>query len=396
MIKYANQYIRSAASLIEQYDGTTPFAAFLKQYFKAHPKFGSKDRRYISQLCYTYFRIGKSICCELTEEKIKASFFLCETHAGEWADLFTDEWLAAWSDNLAAKWTFICSVFPGSDPTKLFAWNDELSKDVEAQLFSNAHLVQPDLFLRIRPGKEKMILQKLTDQQIPFQQLSENCLALPNGTKIDAALAVDKDVVVQDFSSQSVAAFFPSVSSSLTASKIWDCCAASGGKSLLAYDTIKNIRLTVSDLRPAILRNLKERFVQAGIKQYDSFVADIADPKFNIHSVNNGAPFKIVICDAPCSGSGTWGRTPEQLHFFSVEKIKEYASLQKKIVANVIPHIEKDGYLLYITCSVFKKENEEVVAFIQNNSAIQLIKMELLKGYDKKADSMFVALFKVA
>jgi 16S rRNA (cytosine967-C5)-methyltransferase len=49
---------------------------------------------------------------------------------------------------------------------------------------------------------------------------------------------------------------------------------------------------------------------------------------------------------------------------------------------------------LYITCSVFKKENEEVVEFIQGNSELELIKMELLKGYDKKADTMFAALFK--
>jgi len=43
---------------------------------------------------------------------------------------------------------------------------------------------------------------------------------------------------------------------------------------------------------------------------------------------------------------------------------------------------------------VFKKENEEVVRFIQEKFHLQLIKMELLKGYNQKADSMFAALFK--
>ena len=51
------------------------------------------------------------------------------------------------------------------------------------------------------------------------------------------------------------------------------------------------------------------------------------------------------------------------------------------------------GSFVYITCSVFKKENEEVVTFIKENFHLKLKQMEVLKGYDKKADSMFVALF---
>jgi len=56
--------------------------------------------------------------------------------------------------------------------------------------------------------------------------------------------------------------------------------------------------------------------------------------------------------------------------------------------------LKKDGWLLYITCSVFKKENEDVVEFMRSNSELELIEMELLKGYEKKADTMFAALFK--
>jgi len=56
--------------------------------------------------------------------------------------------------------------------------------------------------------------------------------------------------------------------------------------------------------------------------------------------------------------------------------------------------LKKNGWLLYITCSVFKKENEDVVEFIRSNSEFELVEMELLKGYEKKADTMFAALFK--
>ena len=48
---------------------------------------------------------------------------------------------------------------------------------------------------------------------------------------------------------------------------------------------------------------------------------------------------------------------------------------------------------IYITCSVFKRENEEVVEFIEQNFRLQVKQIEGLKGYDKKADSMFIAVF---
>ena len=56
--------------------------------------------------------------------------------------------------------------------------------------------------------------------------------------------------------------------------------------------------------------------------------------------------------------------------------------------------LKPGGHLLYITCSVFKKENEENVSFIKENFHFDLIKMEVLKGYDKKADTLFAALLK--
>jgi 16S rRNA (cytosine967-C5)-methyltransferase len=103
-------------------------------------------------------------------------------------------------------------------------------------------------------------------------------------------------------------------------------------------------------------------------------------------------PFDLVICDVPCTGSGTWGRTPEQLFYFNPAEIAQYAALQKKILSGVIPQLKAGAYLLYSTCSVFTKENEEAAGFLKQQFHLRLVKMELLEGYHRKADTMFAAL----
>jgi 16S rRNA (cytosine967-C5)-methyltransferase len=146
----------------------------------------------------------------------------------------------------------------------------------------------------------------------------------------------------------------------------------------------------VSDKRKNILKNLDARFVKAGIKSYNSFIADLSANSFSIDKNS----FDLIIADVPCSGSGTWARTPEQLKFFRQEKIEQYALLQQQIISNVISSLAKGGYMLYITCSVFARENEENVNFIQKNLNLQLIKSDYLKGYQMQADTLFAALFR--
>jgi 16S rRNA (cytosine967-C5)-methyltransferase len=217
--------------------------------------------------------------------------------------------------------------------------------------------------------------------------IDDNSLALPNATKLEDVLEIDTEVIIQDLNSQRTGRFLATLRNDKP--KVWDCCAASGGKSIMAYDINPNIQLTVSDIRESILINLKKRFIRAGIKNYKSFVADLTLDKSGIvHQASD-----IIICDAPCSGSGTWSRTPEQLYFFDESEVERYSTLQRKIVSNVIPHLNRKGSFIYITCSVFKKENEEVVEFIKQIFHLQLKQMEVLKGYDKKADSMFIAVF---
>ena len=150
------------------------------------------------------------------------------------------------------------------------------------------------------------------------------------------------------------------------------------------------IQITVSDVRESILANLKKRFKDAGIKKYNAFTGDMTKPDINLSE----SGFDLAICDVPCSGSGTWGRTPEQLYYFDAKKITRYAALQQRIVSNAVKQLKPGGHLLYITCSVFKKENEMMADFMKQELHLVPEKKEMLKGYDRKADTMFVALLR--
>jgi 16S rRNA (cytosine967-C5)-methyltransferase len=353
-------YIKSAATLLSQFDGSVPFAAWLKEYFRKQKKFGSRDRRTVSQLCFAYFRTGKLFADKPLEEGIRLA-----------SELSTDGQAAS------------------KDLSRVFPLHAYLSTEIDAPAFVASHLRQPDLFLRARPGKEDRVKQKLEGVGMQFSMCGADCFALPNGSKVEEIIMLDEEAVVQDRSSQGVVGSLQEVLPADARFSLWDCCAASGGKSILALDRFPNVQLTVSDVRESILHNLRSRFRRARISSYRSFVADVATPKFSFPH-----QFDVVLCDAPCSGSGTWGRTPEQLFYFTADRIDHYASLQRHIAMNAIRQVKKGGFFLYITCSVFSAENEENVAFIQKESGHTLLSARYYKGYDVKADTLFAALFK--
>ncbi|HMU47948.1 MAG TPA: methyltransferase domain-containing protein [Chitinophagaceae bacterium] len=376
-------YLNSAEKILDAYDGKEPFALFLKKYFSLQKKFGSKDRKMISYICYSLFRLGKMASDIPLSERIKLGLFLCSNDSSPILELINP----GWNEKIALPIEQKLSL-TGHDLREVFPWKNELSDDIDLDSFCRSFFIQPDLFIRIRPGFTEQVLQKVKEITSDFEFIESATIRLPNGFKADQYFDIDRELVIQDYSSQKVADFFPADLPVNT--KVWDCCAASGGKSIMAVDHLNNIELTVSDIRESILANLQKRFRSAGINNYRSILSDLSSLKPALPSNK----FDLVIADVPCSGSGTWGRTPEQLYYFDASKIEEYASLQKKIISNILPSVSKNGYLLYITCSVFKKENEEQVQFILDKSGFKLIRMEIIRGYNQKADTMFAALLK--
>jgi 16S rRNA (cytosine967-C5)-methyltransferase len=386
---WLRSYLSSSKKILDEYRGTIPFASWLKDYFRQNKKFGSKDRKIISQLCYSYFRLGKSFNALPDEEKVITSLFLTSTEPHPLLAALRPEW----NNNIHLSVEEKLSLLKASaEAHYIFPFSEALSPDINAEAFHLFHLLQPNLYLRLRPGKEEKVAAQLYESGIVFEKITRDCLLLINSAKASEVLMLNTDAVVQDINSQKVLDILPQEIFQKRLSA-WDCCAASGGKSILLYDKNPRIELTVSDIRENIIINLKKRFAEAGMHRYKSFVADIT--KSNVPLPINKESFDLIICDAPCSGSGTWGRTPEQLVFFTKEKIDHYANLQRSIAQNAAAYLKKGGFFLYITCSVYKKENEEVVTFLQQHTGLQLQSMQYFKGYHQKADTLFAAAFRL-
>lgn len=385
---YAYSYISTATVIISGYTGDEPLSSFLRHFFAKDKKYGSRDRKAISHLCYCYFRLGNALNKLPAEERIIKALFLCSSKS----DPLLQQLDASLNEQVSLqpveKMNIIGTTSLWQD---IFPFHDHISGHIEKQQFITAHLVQPDLFLRIRPGYEEAVKRIVEEHELPAQFPSENTLQLPNS--IDAAkyFQLNKQAVVQDRSSQQTGEFFAKFLSSFRNKKelsILDACAASGGKTIMLYDLLNGEGdFTVNDVRSSIMYNLEQRFTEAGIKKYHPFISDMAKE----HSFPPTS-FDIIIADVPCSGSGTWGRSPEHLAFFPENKLEEYVSLQKNIIKNLPALLTKNGLLFYITCSVYKEENELNVEFLKE-CGMELLEERYFTGYLNKADSMYGAVF---
>ncbi len=77
LVSRYHSYLNSATAILKQYGGDEPFASFLRKHFAANKKYGSKDRKQISHLCYCFFRLGKMAMDLPTSERILLGLFLC-------------------------------------------------------------------------------------------------------------------------------------------------------------------------------------------------------------------------------------------------------------------------------------------------------------------------------
>ena len=203
MSKYFSYY-HSAISILKAYEGEIPFSIWLKKYFSAHKKYGSKDRKEISNLCFCFFRSGNLFQQFNLEEKIILSVYLCSNSKNNFIELLQPELNKTIHLGVKEKLNVLQSKVSIQD---LFKLNSYLSKEIDSEKFAISFLQQPDLFIRVRPGYEKKVEEVLSRNEISYYKINDNCFAFSNATSLDEYFKINKEIVIQDYSSQRVSRF---------------------------------------------------------------------------------------------------------------------------------------------------------------------------------------------
>jgi len=157
---------------------------------------------------------------------------------------------------------------------------------------------------------------------------------------------------IQDLGSQLVLA-----SVGIPAGGRWlDACAGAGGKTLqLARLLGARGRVDAHDIRRSALAELRNRAGRAGLENIRILEPETA-----------GRDYDGVLVDAPCTGSGTWRRSPHLKWSTRPEDPAAYARRQLALLEDFSPRVRPGGLLVYATCSLSRRENQDVVAgFVQ-------------------------------
>lgn len=133
--------------------------------------------------------------------------------------------------------------------------------------------------------------------------------------------------------------------------RVLDYCAGGGGKSL-ALAAAGWGPVTAHDADPRRMSDLPERARRAGV------VIDTVAGS----ALKAAAPFDLVLCDVPCSGSGAWRRQPEAKWSLSPEALDRLCRLQAQILDAAAVLVASGGRLAHVTCSLLRAENEDQVA----------------------------------
>jgi 16S rRNA (cytosine967-C5)-methyltransferase len=245
-------------------------------------------------------------------------------------------------------------------------WLAGLLADSLGPAFLSVMAAQRDrapVFLRVnlrRSTRDEAVRQLAAEgiRAAPHPLAASALEILENSSKIRVSHSYLEGMVeLQDASSQAAVELLPLADGA----EVLDYCAGGGGKTL-AMAARAAARFTVHDAAPARMRDLAPRAARAGVRVRS------AD-----QSALKGRVFDLVLIDAPCSGSGTWRRTPDAKWRLTPARLAELTALQDRILDEAAAHVRPGGTLAYMTCSLIAAENgARVDAFLARRTGFSL------------------------
>ncbi len=223
----------------------------------------------------------------------------------------------------------------------------------------------------VRPNHRRAWVPEGADGQIPWLPEAVYLPVRPQFTMMPQLH--QGRFYVQDASSMFIAHAIRSILPDLESPVTYlDACAAPGGKTTVAVDTLPEGSLVVAnefDRRRASV--LRENIVKWGSP---SVIVTQGDTK---RYARIKSMFDIVAVDAPCSGEGMFRKEPEALSQWSPALVEDCARLQTEILSNLWPSIKPGGYLIYSTCTFNRRENEDRVRWLVEEFGAEPVDIEI-------------------
>lgn len=236
------------------------------------------------------------------------------------------------------------------------------------------------VWLRVNPikGDAPQAIQALARDGIvaePDGRLPTALRVTANERRLSQSHAYrDGLVELQDLSPQLACAALPVAAGA----RVLDYCAGGGGKTLAVAGRARGLTLVAHDADPARMRDLPQRADRAGVK-------------VRVETAPQG-PFDLVIADVPCSGSGTWRRSPDSKWRLTEASLRDLMALQARILRQVAPLVRPGGHLAYMTCSLLDAENgAQADGFLQENPGFRHVSRHLWTPLDA-SDGFFLSL----
>ncbi|WP_439525553.1 RsmB/NOP family class I SAM-dependent RNA methyltransferase [Roseovarius mucosus] len=342
--------VAAAIEVLERIRAGEPAEKALTNWARTARYAGSKDRAALRDHVFSVLRCWRSCAAWGGGEDGRALLLGSLRLQGIDADtVFTGE------GHAPAPLTEVERVSAVPDATAVRDLPDWLWERFEASLGANAEAavealrVRAPIMLRVnaRRATRAVAQARLASEGIVAQpvEIARHALQVIDGErKITTSQCYAEGwVELQDGSSQAAmeALELP------VGARVLDYCAGGGGK-VLALAARVTGAFFAHDAAPQRMRDLPVRAARAGVD-----VGLLAQPE---------GEFDLVLCDAPCSGSGTWRRTPEAKWALTPERLEELTRLQLRILSEAAPLVAPAGRLVYATCSVLKEENQDVIA----------------------------------
>ncbi len=355
--------VAAAIDILETWLAGTPVEKGLTSWARAHRFAGSGDRAAIRDLVFDALRRRRSLAWLGGAETGRGLMLGATRRAGDAADtVFTGQGHApaVLREGEAQKGQPLeTAPRPVALDCPDWLWPIlEAAHGDQVEPILTALQERAPIFLRTNTAKttREAARAALAEEDIPSEPhgLAETALLVTgNARRVRQSRAFQDGLVeLQDAASQAVVA---EALDHLSGDRVLDYCAGGGGKAL-AFAAARALNVVAHDVSPARMKDIPVRAARAGTPV--DVVTTVA------------GDFDLVLCDAPCSGSGAWRRQPEGKWTLDAPRLQTLTKVQDDILETARAHVHAGGVLAYATCSILPAENtDRVAAFLDRHPA---------------------------